>query len=118
MATPASTSAASKRNDESTPRASAHADRLGNETAGAACKIVIEQLLATPTFTFEFKAGNAVALADVDTLNAARGLWGCVVNQLVCDRVMREAVERNLFPITLRSLSSLLCDAVSLYKPK
>jgi hypothetical protein len=118
MATSAGTNAANKRSDESMPRTSVHADRLDKETAETACRVVVEQLLATPAFTFEAKASNAVPLADVDTLNAARGLWGYVVNQLVCDRVMREAEERNLFPITPRALSSLLCEAVPLYKPK
>ena len=90
--------------------------RLSKEMAEKAIEIVVEQLALNTNVMCASRAGSTMLIADEETLHAARSLWDCVVKRLVCADVMRALEQRNLLPVTLNTLSALVCDALSLYK--
>ena len=85
--------------------------------AAATLEIVVQQLMDVDVLNFD-KSGAPAALADSETLGVARTLRDCVLQRLVCDRVMSEVQRRNLLPVTIYTLSTLLCEALALYKAK
>jgi hypothetical protein len=89
--------------------------RLNKEMAKGALEVVVEQLLVSNVLHIDQSNVSAV-LVDDETLGAARTLFNCVMERLLCDRVMRDAERRNMFPVTIYSLSALLCEALALYK--
>jgi hypothetical protein len=96
--------------------AAASTQRLDKEMMENVMEIVVEQLALTGNVLSVNKLGTAAALADADTLNVAYTLWKAVVQRLVCAQVSRELEQRRLLPVTIRTLSALICDALSVYK--
>ena len=90
--------------------------RLNKEMARAVVNIVVEQLTMMTNLVHINKLGMLAAIADAETLSTAGALWCSVVQRLICAQVLREAEQRNLFPITVNTLSALLCETVSLYR--
>ena len=90
--------------------------RLTKEMAEAATEIVVEQLALTMNMMCAIRVGSAMLIADEETLHVARSLWYCVVKRLICADVMRALEQRSLLPVTLNTLSALVCEALSLYK--
>jgi hypothetical protein len=85
--------------------------------ASAALELVVGHLISTNMLRTQ-EIGMTTAFADDETLSVARTLCNCVMQRLISDHVMREAERRSLLPVTIYSLSSLLCDAIALYKTK
>lgn len=77
---------------------------------------IVTELLINMNILAVNVSGGAAALADDETLGAARVLWNSFVKRSVHAQVSRELVSRNLLPVTLHTLSALLYDAISLYK--
>ena len=77
---------------------------------------IVTELLINMNILAVNVSGGAAALADDETLGAARVLWNSFVKRSVYAQVSRELVSRNLLPVTLHTLSALPYDAISLYK--
>jgi hypothetical protein len=91
--------------------------RLDKEMAAKVVEIVVERLiLTTHMLTVNNVVCTTAALADTDTMHAANALWKSVVQNLICARVLKEVEQRKLFPVTVRTLSALICDVLPLYK--
>lgn len=86
--------------------------------AAAVVAIVTEQLLTNTNVLRAGKLGKSAGLVDPKTLDVACVLWDCVIQQFVCDHVLLEADKRNLMPISIHSLATLLCEAIALYRNK
>jgi hypothetical protein len=81
----------------------------------AAVDIITEKLISMNLLTTSV-SGRTAALADDELLSAANVLWNLLVQRSVHVQVSRELASRNLLPVTLRTLSVLLYDAISQYK--
>jgi 3-hydroxyacyl-CoA dehydrogenase len=91
--------------------------RLNKDAVVDALEIVAEQILASNTMAID-PSGVAASFANDETLSAARTLYTCVMHRRLCEHVMREVERRNMLPITIHSLSTLFCEAMTLYKMK
>jgi hypothetical protein len=96
--------------------AQASTQRLDKELATAALQVVVEQLLVSNLVNVNH--ARITAFADDETLGAARTLYTCIVERMLCEHVMCEVERRGLLPVTINTLSSLVCEALALYKLK
>ena len=82
-----------------------------------AIDIVTEQMLARNMLPLNLAARSmASSLADNETREVASVLWKCVVQRSIRDAVEHELEQRRLLPVTVHTLSALLCEAISMYK--
>ena len=96
--------------------APATTQRLNKELVSATLQVVAEQLLVSNLVSIDH--ARISTFADDETLSAARTLYTCVVERMLCDHVMCEVERRGLLPVTINTLSALLCEALALYKLK
>ena len=94
----------------------ASTQRLNKELASAALRVVVEQLLVSNLVNVNH--ARISTFADDETLSAARALYTCVVERMLCEHVMCEVERRGLLPVTINTLSALVCEALALYKLK
>jgi hypothetical protein len=88
--------------------------RLSKELANAALQVVVEQLLVSNLVNVNH--ARISTLTDDETLGAARTQRACVVERMLCEHAMCEVERRGLLPVTVNTLSALLCEALAQYK--
>jgi hypothetical protein len=83
-------------------------DRLDKDAITTVLELTLENMMRC-NMLGSFEIGGAQALVtDMSTLMSARTLWRQVLKRSIIDRVHAEVAKRNLLPITIRTLCSLL----------
>ena len=92
------------------------ADRLNEESMTAVLEIVLDNMIKRNWICTMEIDGIRAMVADMHVMLCAREVWRHVSEHEIIKRIRSEVIKRNLLPVSVRTLSSLLIDTLESFQ--